>query len=78
MNFRSIILPEALKLIQSQEPSILGAVCQLESFVGESTHSLDSLVNELEVIHRNVVMGVQVLISFLFYVYCCCDLLLHC
>ncbi|KAL8580399.1 hypothetical protein ACOMHN_020876 [Nucella lapillus] len=59
MNFRSIILPEALKLMQSQEPSILSALSQLESLVGESAQPLESLVAQLEVLHRNVVMGIQ-------------------
>nr|KAG5704900.1 hypothetical protein BaRGS_003883 [Batillaria attramentaria] len=59
LNFRSIILPEALKLIQSQEPSILASLSHLESLVGESTQSLESLVTQLEIMHRNVIMGVQ-------------------
>ncbi|XP_076458807.1 serine/threonine-protein kinase SMG1-like [Babylonia areolata] len=59
MNFRSIILPEALKLMQSQEPSILSALSQLESLVGESAQPLESLVAQLEVMHRNVIMGIQ-------------------
>lgn len=59
MNFRSIILPEALKLMQSQEPSILSALSQLESLVGESAQPLESLVAQLEVLHRNVIMGIQ-------------------
>ncbi|KAK7113677.1 hypothetical protein V1264_012925 [Littorina saxatilis] len=59
MNFRSIILPETLKLIQSQEPSILSALSQLESLVGESSQPLDSLVAQLEIMHRNVIIGIQ-------------------
>ena len=60
MNFRSIILPETLKLIQSQDASILSLLSMLESCVRESTLPLDTLVAQLEVCHRNVLMGLEV------------------
>ena len=66
MNFRNIILPEALKLIQSQEPSLLNALSDLESMVGEVMQPLDSLIGQVDVLHRNAVMGLEVNIDILY------------
>ncbi|XP_041362847.1 serine/threonine-protein kinase SMG1-like [Gigantopelta aegis] len=59
LNFRNIILPEALKLIQSQEPSLLNALSDLESMIGEVMQPLDSLIGQVDVLHRNAVMGIE-------------------
>jgi PI-3-kinase-related kinase SMG-1 len=60
MNFRSIILPEALKLIQSQDASILTLLSQLEGMVRGNSVSLETMVEQLESSHRKYIMGLEV------------------
>lgn len=60
MNFRTIILPEALKIIQSQDPSVFTILSQLENILSETGHPLDAIITQLEMLHRNAVMGLKV------------------
>ena len=60
MNYRTIILPEALKIIQSGDPSGFDVIAGLSSILGETGQSLDSLIIQLETLHRNAVMGIKV------------------
>ena len=62
MNYRTIILPEALKIIQSGDPSGFDVIAGLSSILGETGQSLDSLITQLETLHRNAVMGIKVLL----------------
>ena len=61
MNFRNIILPEALKIIQGQEPSVYNILTQLETTLSECGMPLDTMINQLEVLHRNAIMGIKVI-----------------
>ena len=60
VNYRTIILPEALKIIQSGDPSGFDVIAGLASILGETGQSLDSLISQLETLHRNAVMGIKV------------------
>ena len=60
VNYRTIILPEALKIIQSGDPSGFDVIAGLSSILGETGQSLDSLISQLETLHRNAVMGIKV------------------
>ena len=60
MNFRSIIVPEALKSIQTVEPSMQSLLVQLDDIIKGSGQSLESLLGNLEVQLRNAIMGMQV------------------
>ncbi|WAQ96320.1 SMG1-like protein [Mya arenaria] len=64
VNFRNIILPEALKIIQSEDDSVYGVVSGLEGILADHGGSvgdrgLDTLIAQLEVLHRNAVMGMK-------------------
>ncbi|KAL5019170.1 hypothetical protein ScPMuIL_004892 [Solemya velum] len=59
LNFRTIILPEALKTIQSQDTSVCGALETLEKILSEVGQPLDKLVAQLEMLHRNAIMGIE-------------------
>ncbi|KAL4241086.1 Serine/threonine-protein kinase smg1 [Mactra antiquata] len=59
VNFRTIILPEALKIIQGQDPSVFSVLSQLENILSETGLPLDSIISQLEVLHRNAVMGIK-------------------
>ncbi|XP_052059400.1 serine/threonine-protein kinase SMG1-like isoform X1 [Mytilus californianus] len=59
VNFRSIILPEALKAIQAQEPTVCLALEEIEKLFSDMTHPLDTIVSQLEVLHRNAIMGIE-------------------
>ncbi|KAH3864467.1 hypothetical protein DPMN_027485, partial [Dreissena polymorpha] len=60
VNFRTIILPEALKIIQSQESSVFLILSRLEAILREpGGPSLDTVIQQLEVLHRNAVMGIK-------------------
>ena len=60
INFRSIILPEALKAIQAQEPTVCNALEELEKLFSDMSHPLDTVVSQLELLHRNAIMGIEV------------------
>ena len=59
INFRSIILPEALKAIQAQEPTVCNALEELEKLFSDMSHPLDTVVSQLELLHRNAIMGIE-------------------
>ncbi len=61
INYRTIILPETLKLIQSRDPSLLSSLSQLENLMSEVKQPVDTLLAQVEVLHRNAVMGIEVL-----------------
>ena len=60
VNFRSIIVPEALKLIQSQESSMLGVLSCLENLAMDSNLSFDAMEEQVEVLCGNAITGVPV------------------
>lgn len=60
MNFRTIILPEALKAIQGAESSVCSALEDMERMFADASHPLDTIVSQLEILHRNAIMGVEV------------------
>ncbi|CAL1541344.1 unnamed protein product [Lymnaea stagnalis] len=59
MNFRSIILPETMKLTQSQDEHFLNILSQLENLIQQSRMPLDALVAQVEIMHRNAIMGIE-------------------
>ncbi|ESO84130.1 hypothetical protein LOTGIDRAFT_229624 [Lottia gigantea] len=59
INFRTVILPETLKLIQSQDQSFLQVLTELETMVCDINQPLDKVLIELENLHRNAVLGIE-------------------
>ncbi|GAB6021589.1 Serine/threonine-protein kinase smg1 [Chamberlinius hualienensis] len=59
LNFRTIILPEASKCIQRKDPTVSYIFNQLESLVGSLRTPLSTLVQQLELHVRNVVMEME-------------------
>uniref|UniRef100_A0A2C9LZC5 non-specific serine/threonine protein kinase n=1 Tax=Biomphalaria glabrata TaxID=6526 RepID=A0A2C9LZC5_BIOGL len=59
MNFRSIILPETLKLIQSHDVHFVNILTHLEDMIHQRSLSLDVLIAQLELMHRNAIMGME-------------------
>lgn len=59
VNFRNIIIPEALKTIQAREESVHVALKSLHEMILNVSCSLDQLSSQLEILHRNVVMGIE-------------------
>ncbi|XP_014676456.1 PREDICTED: serine/threonine-protein kinase SMG1-like [Priapulus caudatus] len=57
-NFRKIILPEACKRIQSEEPSVAVAVATLNRLVHDAGMPLDSLLGHMDTKMRNIIMGI--------------------
>ena len=60
MNFRRIILPEALKTIQCEEESVMSTLLQLTHIADSAGQSLDVILQKLELQLRNIIMGMQV------------------
>lgn len=60
MNFRTIIIPEALKAVQAEDPSVLDALAGLEKVIEGAGKPLDALLSQLDTLHRNAIMGMQV------------------
>jgi len=61
VTFRNIILPEALKIIQSQEVSVFSILSQLETMLADcGDRGLDGLIAQIDILHRNAVMGIKV------------------
>ena len=60
MNFRTIILPETLKTLQSEDPSVAAILKSLNDVIGLSGHSLDNLLAQLEKQLMNAIMGFMV------------------
>lgn len=63
INFRSIILPETLKLTQAQDEHFISILSQLDALIHQSSYSLDMLVKQLELMHRNAIMGLEVTLT---------------
>ncbi|XP_067130817.1 serine/threonine-protein kinase SMG1 [Centruroides vittatus] len=59
LNFQNIILPEAVKTVQSEDPSVLNMIEKLNKIINEAGTSLDILVSELEADMRNIIMEIQ-------------------
>ncbi|XP_048758488.2 serine/threonine-protein kinase SMG1-like [Ostrea edulis] len=59
LNFRSIILPEALKAIQAQNDSVCKALQDLENLFSDAGFPIETVVLQLESLHRNAIMGVE-------------------
>ena len=60
MNFRSIILPEAIKLSQASDPYFLSIISRLEKVMGGTSLPLPGLITQLELLHHNAIMGKHV------------------
>lgn len=60
MNFRSIILPEAVKAIQAQNASVCSALQDLEKLFTDAGYSTETIIAQLESLHRNAIMGCEV------------------
>lgn len=63
-NFSTIILPEALKKIHSEEPSVLLMINELNVVIMNSTVPLNELLAQLEVHLRYLVMDMEVIIQY--------------
>lgn len=59
-NFHSIILPEALKWMQTEHSDMLSTVSELEEIVKNSGMTLDDLQTQLKLHLRCLIMGMQV------------------
>ncbi|KAI8501131.1 Serine/threonine-protein kinase smg1 [Branchiostoma belcheri] len=59
-NFRSIILPEAMKLIQCEDPSAMALLDGLEGLIEDTRMPLDALVSSLQVHLRKLTVGLEV------------------
>ncbi|XP_062590366.1 serine/threonine-protein kinase SMG1-like isoform X1 [Saccostrea cucullata] len=57
LNFRSIILPEALKAIQGQNVSVVKALQDLEKLFSDASYPIETVISQLETLHRNAIMG---------------------
>lgn len=64
MNFRSIIIPEALKTIQAEEESVCIALKCLNEMITDAGCPLEQLAHQVEILHRNKVMGIEVSLCF--------------
>ena len=60
LNFRSIILPEALKAIQAQNASVCSALQDLEKLFTDAGYPIETVIAQLESLHRNAIMGSEV------------------
>lgn len=59
-NFSTIILPEALKKVHSEEPSVLMMITELNTVIMNSTIPLNDLLAQLELHLRYLVMDMEV------------------
>lgn len=62
-NFHTIILPEALKTIQTEEPTVLAMVNELNDIIAGVGCPLEDLLAQLEMHLRYIIMEMDV--SFL-------------
>ena len=60
INFRNIILPEAVKTMQTQDPSVETSLGLLEQIVTEAGRPLDTILSQMEIQLRNAIMGMEV------------------
>ena len=60
MNFHTIILPEAVKALQSQEASVLSSLEALDNIVISAGRPMDSLLSAMELQLRHAIMGMEV------------------
>lgn len=61
LNFRSIILPEAVKAIQAQNASVCSALQDLEKLFTDAGYSTETIIAQLESLHRNASWGVRMI-----------------
>ncbi len=66
INFRNIIVPEAQRTLQREEPSVVAALVDMDDIISSAGRPLDSILSQLEVQLRNAIMGMEV--SKYFYV----------
>lgn len=59
-NFHTIILPEALKTIQTEEPTVLSMVSELDDIVTSIRCPLPELLTQLEIHLRYIIMEMEV------------------
>jgi hypothetical protein len=59
-NFRNVILPESVKAIQGDEQSVIATLEALDGIIHSPNMSLDGIVNQLEILLRNAIMGMEV------------------
>ncbi|XP_077980517.1 serine/threonine-protein kinase SMG1-like [Glandiceps talaboti] len=62
-SFRTIILPESMKTIQSEEPSVLDCIETLEDFSLEYGLPLEAILQQLELNLKHLTLGMEVSIS---------------
>lgn len=60
-NFHSIILPEALKWMQTEHPDMLSMVSELDDIVKDAGLTLDELQKQLKLHLRCLIMGMKVM-----------------
>ena len=66
INFRTIIMPEAVKTLLCDEPSVRQTLDHLDQLVNNSGNTLDELIEQLEVQLINAIMGLEVEYSELY------------
>jgi PI-3-kinase-related kinase SMG-1 len=59
-NFHTIILPEALKTIQTEEPTVLAMVNELDDIIAGVGCPLEDLLAQLEMHLRYIIMEMDV------------------
>ena len=60
VHFRTIIVPESLKNIECQEPSVVTSIEALDALIDSCDQPLDSLISGLEKQLMNAIMGLEV------------------
>lgn len=63
-NFHTIILPESMKKIQSEEPSVIKMISDLNGLIGGLGTSISDLILELEKMMPCILMQMDVSVSF--------------
>ncbi|CAH1794898.1 unnamed protein product [Owenia fusiformis] len=58
-NFRNIILPETLKTIQAEDPTVISSLESLAAIVNNCDTPLNDVVSQLELQLRNTILGME-------------------
>lgn len=65
-NYHTIILPESMKKIQNEEPSVIQMVTELNNLILSIGTSVADLINQLEKIMPCILMQMEMMVSCLF------------
>lgn len=82
-NFHTIILPESMKKMQNEEPSVIRMVTELNGLILSIGTSVPDLINQLEKIMACILMKMEITVGgwrlwlSLFIVVFCCSLLMN-